>query len=34
MGIKSADDIREIFNGVYPRGASPFGNRLLQILNP
>lgn len=34
MRIKSADDVREIFNSVYPRGATPFGNRLLQILNP
>ncbi|KAB8274357.1 hypothetical protein BDV30DRAFT_209303 [Aspergillus minisclerotigenes] len=32
--IKTADDVREIFYGVEPQGATPAGRRLRQILDP
>ncbi|KAF5862960.1 hypothetical protein ETB97_010892 [Aspergillus alliaceus] len=32
--IKTSDDVREIFYGVHPRGATPVGRRLRQILDP
>ncbi|KAE8350135.1 hypothetical protein BDV28DRAFT_139756 [Aspergillus coremiiformis] len=32
--IRTSDDVREIFYSVHPRGATPVGNRLRQILDP
>ncbi|KAA8651509.1 hypothetical protein EYZ11_002732 [Aspergillus tanneri] len=32
MNITTADDVREIFNSVHPRGPTPFGKRLHDIL--
>ncbi|RHZ51008.1 hypothetical protein CDV55_101707 [Aspergillus turcosus] len=32
--ITTAADVQEIFNSVHPRGPTPYGKRLLQILNP
>ncbi|KAJ5091260.1 hypothetical protein NUU61_006130 [Penicillium alfredii] len=32
--ITTADDVQEIFSGVRPRGATPVGKRLLEILAP
>jgi hypothetical protein len=32
--IQTADDVREIFYGVTPRGATPVGRRLREILRP
>ncbi|KAE8377833.1 hypothetical protein BDV26DRAFT_203480 [Aspergillus bertholletiae] len=32
--IKTSDDVREIFYGVEPHGATPVGRRLRQILDP
>ncbi|RHZ59022.1 uncharacterized protein CDV56_103402 [Aspergillus thermomutatus] len=32
--ITTAADVQEIFNSVRPRGPTPYGKRLLQILNP
>ncbi|KAF7595339.1 hypothetical protein BBP40_006588 [Aspergillus hancockii] len=34
MNIQTADDVREIFYGVQPRGATPVGYRLREILRP
>ncbi|KAJ5883371.1 uncharacterized protein N7473_010257 [Penicillium subrubescens] len=32
--ITTAEDVREIFHSVHPRGSTPVGRRLLQILTP
>ncbi|RAL16854.1 uncharacterized protein BO97DRAFT_335569 [Aspergillus homomorphus CBS 101889] len=32
--ITLADNVREIFNSVYPSGPTPFGRRLMDILTP
>lgn len=32
--IKTAEEVREIFGRVQPRGLTPFGNRVAQILDP
>ena len=32
--VKTAEEVREIFGHVRPRGLTPFGNRIAQILDP
>jgi hypothetical protein len=32
--ITTAEDVREIFHSVHPRGSTPVGRRLMQILQP
>ncbi|PWY88787.1 hypothetical protein BO94DRAFT_464546 [Aspergillus sclerotioniger CBS 115572] len=34
LNITTADNVREIFGSVHPQGATPFGRRLYDILDP